>query len=37
MTYPVNPAERVLVVAVTAEKEDTFVYIILHGIIALLR
>ena len=37
MIDPVNPLDKVIVVAVTVEKEDTLVYIIAHVMYAFLR
>ena len=37
MTDPVNPQDKVVVVAVITEKEDTLVYIIAHVMCTLLR
>ena len=37
MIDPVNPQDKVVVVAVMAEKEDTLVYIIAHVMCALLQ
>ena len=36
MTDPVNPQDKVVVVAVMAEKEDTLIYIVAHVACALL-
>ena len=37
MTDPVNPQDKVVVVAVITEKEDTLVYITAHVMCALFR